>query len=160
MKSKNERLGIIRRLVTKERVGSQEELIRLLEKEGLNVAQATLSRDLREMGITKVHDGLGYRFRLPSASEPVNILRASGGAMPDGLVVSCEFCGNLCVLKTHPGHAPVLSALIDGKSLPFVAGTVAGDDTVLVVLRGGFSRADMTDGLSGLFSGIKKKIIE
>ena len=79
MKAKDERLNVIRSIISRERVSNQDELIRLLKTEGLNVAQATLSRDLRELGISKSHDGFGYRFRLPASSESSAVIKNTGG---------------------------------------------------------------------------------
>lgn len=160
MKSKNERLGIVRGIISRERVGSQEELIQLLSKEGLSVAQATLSRDLRELGVTKAHDSHGYRFRLPTVAESREVFRSTGVKASSGLVISCEFSGNICVLKTHPGHASMLSAMIDAKDLDSVAGTLAGDDTVLLVIRNGHDSEEVTGALTALFPDMKSKIIE
>ncbi len=160
MKSKNDRQGVIRDIISRERVGSQEELIQLLGKEGLTVAQATLSRDLRELGVTKSHDARGYRFRLPTVAESRETIRISGVKASSGLVISCEFSGNICVLKTLPGHASMLSAMIDGKEPESVAGTLAGDDTVLVVVRAGTDAGDVLEELSGLFPDIKRKLVE
>lgn len=160
MKAKDERLNVIRSIISRERVSNQDELIRLLKTEGLNVAQATLSRDLRELGISKSHDGFGYRFRLPASSESSAALKNTGGRGSSGLVISCEFSGNICVIKTHPGHASMISAMMDGKDMDSVAGTVAGDDTVILVVRSRHTPGEVVRELSGIFPDITKKIIE
>ena len=160
MKVKKERQSIIRSIIARKRVGNQDELINLLKNEGLDVAQATLSRDLHELGVSKVHDGVGYKYRLPTAAESAAAMRNVSGRLPSELVLSCEFSGNICVLKTHPGHASMLSAIIDGKDLASSAGTVAGDDTVLLIVRNGHSHTEIVGDLSRLFGDLSKKIVE
>jgi transcriptional regulator of arginine metabolism len=115
-------------------VRSQTELARLLADDGLVVTQATLSRDLEELGASKVRGGDGG---LVYAVDP-------DGAAVDGdrlarvlgdLLVSAEPSGNLVVVRTPPGGAHLLGSALDRAGLPDVIGTVAGDDTVLVVSR-------------------------
>ncbi len=115
----------IRRLVQAEEFHSQSELVTLLEKEGFGVTQATVSRDLGALGIGK--DGNGYHLR-PQAATGVGLGRAIatyGQSITSSL--------NLVVIKTGPGAAQVVAAAIDAESLDGVLGSVAGDDTVLVV---------------------------
>lgn len=124
-------------------VRSQTELGRLLADEGVAVTQATLSRDLEEMGAVKVRRaGIGTVYSVPSAP-PGPVLRA---LTDDGdgrisrlaaeLLVSIESSANLVVARTPPGGAHLLASAIDRADLSEVLGTVAGDDTVLVVTRG------------------------
>ena len=123
-------------------VRSQTELGRLLAAEGVEVTQATLSRDLEEMGAVKVRRaGLGTVYAVPD-SPPGPMLRAlsddSDGRMSRlaaELLVSVEASANLVVARTPPGGAHLLASAIDRAELPDVIGTVAGDDTVLVVTR-------------------------
>ncbi|MBR1926150.1 MAG: hypothetical protein IJ840_00080 [Bacteroidales bacterium] len=154
MKSRPERHKIIREVISGGKISSQEELALILEKRGIEVAQATLSRDIRDLGITKLHDGDGYYYSLPGAAS-----RPSGRKFPEsfGSVSSLEFAGSLAVLKTMPGHANMIAALIDAGSLPEVAGTIAGDDTVMLAIRDGASREDILGSLGRLFSGLESK---
>ena len=120
-------------------VPSQGELMRLLAEEGFTVTQATLSRDLEEIGAVKnrSHDGV-LVYAVPSderarPAEADQILRLSR-ALED-LLVSAEAAGNVVVLRTPPAGANMLASALDRAALPGVAGTVAGDDTVLLVCR-------------------------
>ena len=141
MKGKLERQRIIREVIKDNRVSNQEELSTLLEQRGLSVAQATLSRDIRELRITKIHDGSGYSYSLPQPGMLRNSLRES----------------SMAVIKTRPGHAGMIASIIDEGHLPEVMGTLAGDDTILLVLREGFRHEDVTSSLSEIFKGIETK---
>jgi len=152
--SKRERHKIIKEIVENGKVSSQEELAEILENKGIQVAQATLSRDIRDLGITKRHDDGGYYYSLPGLA-----FRPSGRRIPDsfGSVSSLEFTGPLAVLKTMPGHANMIAAVIDANSLPEVCGTIAGDDTIILAIREGVSREDLVGSLEGLFPGLESK---
>jgi len=130
-------------LILRGGVHSQSELADQLDAIGLSVTQATLSRDLAELGAFKVRGAHGLVYALP-ASAPSNGAAASGAAAGPLLVrrlaellVSAEAAGSMVVLRTPPGGAHLLASGIDGAELPEVAGTLAGDDTVLLVCRPG-----------------------
>ena len=134
---------------------SQSELADQLEEIGLSVTQATLSRDLAELGAFKVRGPHGLVYALP-ASAPSNGSSALGAAAGPLLVrrlaellISAEAAGSMVVLRTPPGGAHLLASGIDGAELPEVAGTLAGDDTVLLVCRPArrASRAPVTPSL-------------
>lgn len=136
MKEKKERHRIIRDVVERNLVSNQEELSALLSRRGLSVAQATLSRDIREMRISKVHDDSGYYYRLPKPDSVLNLDKASAGMFTDS-ITGVEFSGQIGIVHTRPGHASMVAAAIDGNRPAGVMGTIAGDDTVLVILREG-----------------------
>ncbi|HEU5035022.1 MAG TPA: arginine repressor [Mycobacteriales bacterium] len=123
-------------------VRSQTELGRLLAAEGVAVTQATLSRDLEEIGAVKVRRaGVGTVYAVPD-EDPGPTLRALSDAtdsrisrLAAELLVSVEASANLVVARTPPGGAHLLASAIDRAALPDVLGTVAGDDTVLVITR-------------------------
>lgn len=117
-------------------VRSQAELARLLADSGLVVTQATLSRDLEELGAAKVRrpgKGLVYAVNEIAAATPDNGGRLS--RMLGDLLLGVEGSANLAVVRTPPGGAHLLASAIDRAGLPDVMGTVAGDDTVLVIAR-------------------------
>jgi transcriptional regulator of arginine metabolism len=121
-------------------VRSQSELAALLATEGIEVTQATLSRDLEELGAVKLRgaDGGTGVYIVPEDGSPVR--GVSGGTdrmsrLLSELLVSTDASGNLAVLRTPPGAAHYLASAIDRAALPQVVGTVAGDDTILVVAR-------------------------
>ena len=120
-------------------VASQTELGRLLADGGVAVTQATVSRDLEELGAVKVRSPAGTVYALtpegqarPGTAEAVD---ARIGRLLEELLVSAEAVGGFVVLRTPPGGANLLASAVDRAGLPDVAGTVAGDDTVLLVTR-------------------------
>jgi transcriptional regulator of arginine metabolism len=143
-------------LLSSRPVHSQGELAALLADEGIEVTQATLSRDLEELGAVKLRgaDGGGGVYVVPEDGSPVR--GVSGGTerlsrLLGELLVSTDASGNLAVLRTPPGAAHYLASAIDRAALPDVVGTIAGDDTVLVV-----AREPMTGGqLAAMFETIR-----
>ncbi|MBV9292399.1 MAG: arginine repressor [Frankiales bacterium] len=156
---KTSRQARIAALINASPVHSQTELARLLASEGVAVTQATLSRDLEEMGAVKVRRaGAGTVYAVPTEA-PGPVLRAlsddTDGRMSRlaaELLVSVEVSANLVVARTPPGGAHLLASAIDRADLPDVLGTVAGDDTVLLVARdpaGGTALAERLRRMSG-----------
>ncbi len=131
--AKPERHAAIRQLITTHRITSQEHLRELLAERGVDVAQATLSRDIRELRLIKVPDSDGRtHYTLPPESwdnSPalVRLLPA--------LYVGAEGTGNLLVVRTLSGGAQAVAEALDWEEWPEVLGTVAGDDTILLILR-------------------------
>jgi transcriptional regulator of arginine metabolism len=123
------RHGQILRLVTDQRIANQEELRRRLATQKLRVTQATLSRDLQELRLVKTHDGYKTAAAMPEESAPLpHLARALGEFLLD--IRPAE---NMLVLKTPPSGAQPLAAAVDGAKFPEIAGTIAGDDTVLII---------------------------
>jgi transcriptional regulator of arginine metabolism len=121
-------------LLVRQPVRSQSELARLLAEMGVAVTQATLSRDLEELGAVKVRDEAGaLMYAAPADTAPIAHDRL-GRALAE-LLVSAEHSGNIVVLRTPPGAAQFLASALDRAALPDIIGTVAGDDTVLVIAR-------------------------
>ena len=120
-------------------VSSQTELGRLLAEAGVAVTQATLSRDLDELGAVKVRTPAGMAYALPPEGQPrpgtAEAVDARLARLLEELLVSAEATGGLVVLRTPPGAAHFLASAIDRAALPDVIGTIAGDDTILVVAR-------------------------
>jgi transcriptional regulator of arginine metabolism len=130
-------------MLAEQPVGSQGELARLLAQAGIRVTQATLSRDLEELGAMKMRspDGGQSRYLIPEDGAPLAARRLDD-APPQRLVrllsellVSADASGNVVLLRTPPGASNFLASALDRAGLPEVLGTVAGDDTILVVSR-------------------------
>jgi transcriptional regulator of arginine metabolism len=138
-------------LVTRTVVRSQSELARLLAADGLVVTQATLSRDLEELGATKVRDDHGLRYAVDA--DGGRVARTDLARTLADLLVSAEPSGNLVVVRTPPGGAHLLASALDRAGLPEVIGTVAGDDTVLVVSRRAAGGAALATSLVRLADG-------
>lgn len=154
LKGKQERHKLIKQIVKENKVSSQEELSSLLEQYGLSVAQATLSRDIRELKITKAHEDGGYCYKIMSSGH-------SRGAVADpaasGSIVSFEVSGSIAVVKTRSGHAAMVASVIDGADLEQVMGTIAGDDAIFMALREGADVEALADSLSSMFKGFEDK---
>lgn len=135
MRERAERLKAVRRIIKEQRITSQEMLLNHLKDEGFSVTQATLSRDLKLLKVGKISEGSnGYYYTLPTEEE----LRESETNYVMDLkrgFISIEFSRNLAILRTITGHADTVGIALDNLGLDDVLGTVAGDDTVLVVLR-------------------------
>jgi transcriptional regulator of arginine metabolism len=147
MSHRTERHAFLRRLVDERPVESQADLLEALTSAGQEVHQSTLSRDLRELGIHKVRG----RYRLADAARAARTSSPTPAATPsatdgpgvdaDGVTLPVVHgfieCGpHLIMVRTGTGQAPLLGVLLDSSDEPSVAGTVAGDDTVLVVTKG------------------------
>ncbi len=128
--TKTFRHGQILRLVSSERISNQEDLRRRLAQQRMRVTQATLSRDLQELKLVKTREG----YRTPSASP-----EETAASVPPLTRALREFlldirpAENLLVLKTPPSGAQPLAAAVDGAKFSEIAGTIAGDDTVLII---------------------------
>ncbi len=124
---KDKRHKAIVDLIEKESIASQERLRQRLEKQGFEVTQATLSRDLKELNVIKAATGRGaYKYAIIDNWMGLPIRR-------------CEVSGNLLVMRTDAGMAPAVAYKIDELNLPGVIGTVAGEDTLLAVVAEGFN---------------------
>lgn len=131
------RQAAILELVHSRSIRTQEELVAALLSRRLEVTQATVSRDLRELGLVRMNDSGGARY--VSASPPDMQTPSLGARLRTVMrdhVHSVEFVEVTGVLRGRPSTAPLVAAALDGARLEEVAGTVAGDDTVLVVARG------------------------
>ena len=149
---KVQRHAAIIRIVRRERVHNQEKLRELLHAEGIAVTQATLSRDLHNLGLSKVTDPAGGSFyAVPSEHlapfPPVELLVST-------LLLSIDGVGPFAVVKTPPGSAEALGGSLDHASWEDVLGTIAGDDTLLIITRSEAARARVAKRL-GKLAGIK-----
>jgi transcriptional regulator of arginine metabolism len=123
-------------LIAAHAVRSQTELARLLAAEGVRVTQATLSRDLEELGATKVRGQDGQLvYTVDPGLAPAESVRLPLARLCEDLLVSAEANGDLVVLRTPPGAAQLFASALDRAALPEIMGTIAGDDTILVVCR-------------------------
>ncbi len=144
--TKAARHALITTLLVRQSVHSQSELADLLAREGVSVTQATLSRDLVELRAVKIRTPVGalaYAVpgeggdRSPAPVADAEALASRLARLCGELLVTAEASGSLVVLRTPPGAAQFLASAIDHSVLPGVLGTIAGDDTVLVIAREG-----------------------
>lgn len=148
MTSRPDRLKIIQNIIESSSITSQEQLLRLLKENQVNVTQATLSRDLKMLKVGKISDGLkGYIYTLPSI---LNLKESEQQYINDFKrgFLSIGFSKNICIVKTLPGHANSTAAAIDNLSFEEVLGSIAGDDTIMVVLSEEFPREKFIRSIS------------
>lgn len=115
-------------------ITTQEELLEHLRAEGYDVTQSTVSRDIKKLRLTKSHDQNGkYRYQAPQDSQK----GSHNGLLSiiDSSVISVERAMNMVVVKTYAGMAQAVCAALDSMNFDFVVGTIAGDDTIFVVLK-------------------------
>jgi len=135
--SRNERLKAIKEIIRTHKVSSQEGLISELKKDGFNVTQATISRDMQQLNLVKVHDAekneyysLGAKYAA-DAQAGIRKLKMKFGEN----VISVERANNIIVIKTDPGEAQGVAAALDGSNFTEILGTVAGDDTIICIIE-------------------------
>ncbi len=143
------RLALIEKLVRENVIVSQEELLMMMEGTGMKCTQATLSRDLRQLGISRGFDGSGgYRYLLPSGrGETVEVLPDTSTAAITGIT----WARGLLLISTPPGFASAVAIRIDRAGRYEIAGTVAGDDTILLIPRDNISNEAVEECLSTIF---------
>lgn len=159
MNERSHRLNALRAILTETEAESQEFIRQELSRHGFDVTQATLSRDLRTLRAAKVLDSRGHRYILPD--HPLYRRTPSPSPLADyhhnyGFI-SISFSDNVAILHTRPGYAGGLASDIDAHHLPNVAGTLAGDDTILLIMTEGASREELIDELAELIPALKKK---
>jgi transcriptional regulator of arginine metabolism len=134
---KAERHRLLTGIVARKRVGTQLELAAALAAAGCPVTQATISRDIRELGLEKTHDALGRpRYELPAdTGRRRHDPQAALAAVLEQFGMSAAVAQNIVVLRSELGSAPAIARALDRVEHPRVVGTIAGDDTCLVVAR-------------------------
>ncbi|KAA6345727.1 Arginine repressor [termite gut metagenome] len=137
MKKKQNRLDVIKMIISGKEIGSQEELLQELYNEGFELTQATLSRDLKQLKVAKAADINGkYMYVMPNDIMYKRLVSHTTSEMMvnDGFI-SLQFSKNIAVIKTRPGYASGMAYDIDSRECWDILGTVAGDDTIILVLR-------------------------
>lgn len=142
MSNKRERQDAIRLIVSGRSVGSQEELRRLLKQRGWDVTQSTLSRDLRELRLARVPTADGVRYTLTDSDESGQRMILDN-LLPQ-LFNGVDGVGELLVLHTLSGAAQTIAEAIDEEDWPDAVGTIAGDDTILIICRSAAARERLT----------------
>ncbi|MCD8310752.1 MAG: arginine repressor [Prevotellaceae bacterium] len=161
MKKKSARLDAIKMIVSSKEFGSQDELLQALEQEGFKLTQATLSRDLKQLQIAKAASmGGKYIYVLPNniMYKRSNEQSATEMLMAGGFV-SLKFSGNIAVMRTRPGYASSMAYDIDNRAFEAILGTIAGDDTIMMVLREQATHKEIVDFLAGIIPNLDKESI-
>ncbi len=154
---KTKRLLAMERIIAKENISTQDELLRKLKGKGISCTQATLSRNLRQLGVGRVPDGTGgYKYAL---SEKIRSTSNSGlqlNIVP--VIQDIVEAKGLMVIRTIPGNASNTAFFIDGAGRYEIAGTIAGDDTILVIPRDGITLQQVHTCLEIILPGVHDKI--
>lgn len=138
MKIKSQRLETLRMLISSHELSNQEEVLKALEKEGFKLTQATLSRDMKQLKIAKAASMNGkYLYVLPNETmyRRVSTPKSAREMLQTPGFISIHFSRNMGVIKTRPGYASSIAYNIDSDVIPEILGTIAGDDTIFIVLK-------------------------
>ena len=150
MKVKKSRLETLRMIISSRELGNQEELLAALQQEGFKLTQATLSRDLKQLKVAKAATMNGnYVYVLPNATM---YKRVSSPAQIKEMMqvpgfISIQFSGNMAVIRTKPGYASSIAYNIDNSEIPYILGTIAGDDTIFRVIQENSDEHDVVTAL-------------
>lgn len=151
MKEKKNRLETLRMIISSCELGSQDELLEALQNEGFKLTQATLSRDLKQLKVAKAATMNGnYVYVLPNVTmyKRVSTPTQVKEMMQVPGFLSINFSGNMGVIKTRPGYASSIAYNIDNSDIPQIIGTIAGDDTIFIVIRQGVTQDEVVNALS------------
>ena len=144
--NKFERQGTILRLVAERQLSTQSDVVQALRDEGLDAVQATVSRDIAQLGLVKVRGDDGRLVYAHPGAGDLDRLSELAAALRRW-VVALEPTGNLVVLRTPPGFANALARAVDDAALPELAGCIAGDDTIFLAAREGTSATELAEQL-------------
>jgi transcriptional regulator of arginine metabolism len=155
MNSKQNRISQITQIIENDIVRSQNDIITKLNERGVEITQASLSRYLKEIKASRIPDGMGgYIYKIPENNGTTQTVSIASE------IISVEFVGqSIVVIRTGGGYANAVSALIDSRKLQHFAGTVSGDDTIIIVIRDGYTRHQIKQTLVTEFPYIKDKFL-
>ena len=155
MSNKTKRLLSIRKLIENELISSQEELLFRLKEMDVEATQSTLSRDFKFMKVAKIpHKDKGYIYIIPENINNEQREEFKVSSIITDTILSIDFSANITVIKTLPGYANAVTDLIDNENYFERLGTIAGDDTIFIVLREGVSRNELMESLTSVYSNI------
>ncbi len=157
---KTKRLLAIEKIIRESRITTQEELLKKLKGKGISCTQATLSRNLRQLGVGRIPDGSGgYRYTLPDINRPASDSPMKLNIVP--VIQDIIEAKGMLVIRTLPGNANNTALYIDNAGRYEIAGTIAGDDTILLIPRDGISSHQLNSCLEiilpGLHGQLRKK---
>ena len=145
-------------IISSQELGSQDELLAALKEEGFQLTQATLSRDLKQLKVAKAASMRGnYVYVLPNETmyKRVSSPQSIREMMKVPGFLSINFSGNMGVIKTRPGYASSIAYNIDNSHIESILGTIAGDDTIFIVIRQGSSNDEVVSALNEVVPNMK-----
>jgi transcriptional regulator of arginine metabolism len=154
---KTNRLLSIEKIISEERISTQDELIKKLKGKGISCTQATLSRNLRQLGVSRIPDGAGgYKYALSESTRSVSDSPLKVNIVP--VIRDIVEAKGLMVMKTIPGNASNTAFFIDGAGRYEIAGTIAGDDTILIIPRDGVTLQQVHTCLEIVLPGLHEQL--
>ncbi|NLU24530.1 MAG: arginine repressor [Clostridiales bacterium] len=142
---KNERQKQLLQIITEENIETQEQLLARLEARGIRSTQATVSRDIKELHLIKEPTGTGsYHYAVSGHKTKLNFADKLRTIFRES-VIHVDFAQNIVVIKTMPGLASAAAAALDGMDITYMVGSLAGDDTALLIMRDLDSAADFCE---------------
>jgi len=161
MDHKTQRLQVIRRIISQEKISSQEELLHRLVSEGFDLTQATVSRDLKTLQIGKKPDlEKGSIFFLPEQENTGNDLHTIDARLLEACIRAIHFANQFGIIKTLPGYANSIAIYIDNASRYEIVGTIAGDDTILLIPEQDISHQEMKKALQVIFPTLDEMLFK
>uniref|UniRef100_A0AB33J6P7 Arginine repressor n=1 Tax=Prevotella sp. GTC17254 TaxID=3236794 RepID=A0AB33J6P7_9BACT len=155
MRDKGSRIDALKMLISSKELGSQEEVLKALQEVGFKVTQATLSRDMKQLKVAKAASMNGkYVYVLPNETMYKRVHKSMSvlEMMNTPGFLSAHFSGNMGVIKTRPGYASSIAYNIDMSDIPEILGTIAGDDTIFIVVKEGVSQQAVMKKLYSVIS--------
>jgi transcriptional regulator of arginine metabolism len=154
---KTKRLLAIEKIISEARITTQEELLKKLKGKGISCTQATLSRNLRQLGVGRIPDGAGgYRYSLPDSTRTTPDSPMRLNIVP--VILDVIEAKGMLIIRTFPGNANNTALYIDNAGRYEVAGTIAGDDTILLIPRDGISSHQLHSCLEIILPGLHEQI--
>lgn len=138
-------------IISSKELGSQEDVLAELKREGFTLTQATLSRDFKQLKVAKAASMNGqYVYVLPNETMYKRVRKPMSATemMQTPGFLSINFSGNIGVIRTRPGYASSIAYNLDNNNVPEILGTIAGDDTIFIVLKEGVDRDAVIQGLN------------
>lgn len=161
--TKSDRIAVLKQLIGNHQMSSQDEVIKALARKGFTVTQATLSRDMKQLKVAKASDSKGkYVYVLPDETMYKRVHRLQMATIDPMLASgfeSIQFSGNMAVIHTKPGYASGIALHLDRSQLPEILGTIAGDDTIFLVLKHGVPLNEILDSLETVIPDVTIKMI-
>ena len=159
MKKKRARYSAIKRLISTKKIHNQDELLELLKNESFDVTQATLSRDLKFIKVGKVPDGHGgYLYAFPDEDSRAGSEASLISDFMRGFIL-LQFSNGLGLIKTLSGHANSVAFALDHLAVPEVLGSIAGDDTILVIPKNGVTKDELLKGLLAKMPELEEHVV-
>lgn len=154
---KTKRLLAIEKIITEGSISSQDELLKKLKGKNIICTQATLSRNLKQLGVSRVPNGMGgYKYSLPDSNRNTLVSKGKLNIIP--AIHEIVEAKGMMVIKTIPGNASATAFYIDSAGRYEIAGTIAGDDTILIIPRDGITIQQAHDSLEIILPGLHKQI--